>query len=242
MYCSHGCFSATRRGVPLSDNPGRHLTCFQCGKEFFRPGKRLRFARTFCSTECMHSGYRAGGNPNWNGGRRLTLAGYVLAYAPKHPRAHPRLATVPEHILICESALGRHLKGKEEVHHFNEIRSDNRHGNLVICQDHGYHELLHCRRDRKLALGSPNLKRCTFCRGIFSLDGFNRDPRRVDGHGKYCKRCAKSEAAEWRARNMRKTNCANCGGEILRLFNYERPLGAACSSRCGSLLRWSQNV
>lgn len=47
-----------------------------------------------------------------------------------------------EHVLIAEKVLGRRLKKGEVVHHWNGIKTDNRHSNLLICT-RPYHAWLH---------------------------------------------------------------------------------------------------
>lgn len=50
---------------------------------------------------------------------------------PDHPRARTN-GYVFEHILVMESALGRHLRRDESVHHRNGVRDDNRLRNLEL--------------------------------------------------------------------------------------------------------------
>lgn len=75
-------------------------------------------------------------------------AGYVLAWAPEHPRASR--GRVFEHILVVEKAIGRRLARDEEVHHVNEIKTDNRPENLVVMK-RGEHQRLHARLRRERA-------------------------------------------------------------------------------------------
>lgn len=98
----------------------------------------------------------------WRGGRYIDTQGYVMVYAPEHPRARPR--HVPEHIIIAEKALGRFLPEGVVVHHGDENRSNNARSNLVICQDDTYHKLLHRRLRAYKACGNANARRCEICR------------------------------------------------------------------------------
>lgn len=100
---------------------------------------------------------------NWKGGRSLNAAGYWLALAPKHPRAHKTNRYVFEHILIAERVIGRFLPPGAEVHHANEEKGDNRSANLVICQDRAYHQLLHRRTRALRGCGNVTWRRCWIC-------------------------------------------------------------------------------
>lgn len=91
-----------------------------------------------------------------NGGK------YMLVRAPGHPRAKNN-GYVLEHVLLAERALGRHLPEEHPVHHVNEDGTDNHRGNLVICQDHAYHFLLHRRAKALRECGNPSFRLCTFC-------------------------------------------------------------------------------
>lgn len=72
-------------------------------------------------------------------------------------------ARVSEHIQIAELALRKSLPKAAEVHHVNCIKTDNRNCNLVICNDHAYHSLLHMRTRALDACGNPNFRKCAIC-------------------------------------------------------------------------------
>ena len=101
---------------------------------------------------------------NWKGGRYISSHGYICVWSPNHPAATPNHGYIYEHRLMAEAALGKVLPPEAEVHHFNDIGSDNAPGNIVLCQDKTYHKLLH-RRTRALnACGHPTWVRCLYCR------------------------------------------------------------------------------
>lgn len=100
----------------------------------------------------------------WKGGR-IVNNGYYMVYAPGHARASVGGGYyVYEHVLIAEQALGRALPAKAEVHHVNEIKTDNTHSNLVICENRGYHRLLHMRMNALQATGNPDARCCSHCK------------------------------------------------------------------------------
>lgn len=76
----------------------------------------------------------------WKGGHTRTNRGYVLTYAPDHPKANPD-GYVLEHRLVMEQHLGRFLETNEIVHHINRDKKDNRLENLVVLSQrkHGTH-------------------------------------------------------------------------------------------------------
>jgi len=87
-------------------------------------------------------------NANWNGGKMI-VDGYIYIYSPGHPFA-TKLKYVAEHRLVMEKKLGRYLTKKEIVHHKNNIKTDNRIGNLILCKNFAEHNSkYHLKQDKK---------------------------------------------------------------------------------------------
>lgn len=69
-----------------------------------------------------------------------------------------------DHVRAAEKALGKPLPAGAVVHHVNEIKSDNRPSNLVICPDKAYHNLIHARMRAMEATGDPFKRKCRICK------------------------------------------------------------------------------
>ena len=120
-------------------------TCRECGREFQPSSGHLRCpacrSRDLCScgerkqgksATCANCRTVAGSsNGRWKGDRTRHKAGYVMAWAPGHPRAG-KGQYVFEHILVMERLLGRHMVPQESVHHRNGVKDDNRPENLEL--------------------------------------------------------------------------------------------------------------
>lgn len=92
---------------------------------------------------------------NWKGGRIVSGNSHPRIYNPDHPRSGKR-NDVFEHIVFAENALGHSLPPNAVVHHHTVDQ-------LVICEDQGYHRLLH-RRTRALAeSGHASWRKCVHC-------------------------------------------------------------------------------
>lgn len=134
VFCACGCGELT----PVAMKTHRNLG--------IRKGDPFRFIQAHVG-RVQPSGESA---HRWQGGRIAHKSGYVMLHQPDHHRS-TTTGYVMEHILIAEKALGRPLPRKHPVHHSNERKDDNRNANLVICESHSYHRLLHRRmRARKL--------------------------------------------------------------------------------------------
>lgn len=114
--------------------------------------------------------------------------GYVIVIMPEHPRANK--GCVPQHVLVAEKAIGRFLPSKHPVHHHNRNRADNANTNLVICENHAYHLLLHKRARIVFAGGDPDVhKICSICKCMKLLTEFGSDNYNPDGVNNKCSRC-----------------------------------------------------
>ncbi len=95
-----------------------------------------------------------GSAPNWSG--FIDTRGYLrVRFSNKQ---------APLHVHIAEAALGRPLRGTEQIHHVNEIKTDNSPSNLVICPANDYHRLLHVRTAALEACGNANWLKCQYCK------------------------------------------------------------------------------
>lgn len=101
-------------------------------------------------------------HPRWKGGR-FCRNGYVHVKAPGHPNAD-HAGYVREHILVVEQAMGKVLRVSAEVHHVNNEKADNGPSNLVACEDHAYHMLLHRRQRAFDECGHADWSYCVFCK------------------------------------------------------------------------------
>jgi hypothetical protein len=78
-----------------------------------------------------------GNRNNWRGGIFTDYRGYVRIFTKTHPY-RGKNNYVSQHRLVMEAHIGRYLEHKEQVHHINNIRNDNRIENLkiVTCSEH----------------------------------------------------------------------------------------------------------
>lgn len=105
------------------------------------------------------------------------------------------------HVRMVEKILGRVLPPGVEVHHVNEVTSDNRPENLVVCQDRQYHRTLHARQRALDACGNANWKHCTYCKQYDDPSNMTgRASRGQEINTFYHKACAAQRVREGKAR------------------------------------------
>lgn len=76
--------------------------------------------------------------PSRSAGRTVHFDKYVFEDAPEHPRAN-RWGFVPQHRLVAEHYLGRHLLRKEVVHHEDRNKTNNDPSNLWVFESQSAH-------------------------------------------------------------------------------------------------------
>jgi hypothetical protein len=111
---------------------GIEKPCEVCGKMMYvQPNQLKRGEGRYCSRACkgrrMAETLRPWARPE----EKLTTSnGYVLVWAPGHPRASKK--RVFEHILVAEQKIGRPLVKGEEVHHVDLDKQNNDPSNLMV--------------------------------------------------------------------------------------------------------------
>lgn len=104
----------------------------------------------------------------------ISTHGYETTFCPRHPKAHK--GYVYTHILIAESVLGKSLPPRAVVHHVDGDKQEYQ-GNMVICEDESYHQLLHQRERALRACGHASWRKCKSCGTYDSLSAMRKTGR-----------------------------------------------------------------
>jgi hypothetical protein len=116
----------------------------------------------------------------------LCTNGYMATFMPHHPMAASN-GYIYVHRIVMATKLGRMLTSDEEVHHKNEMKTDNRVSNLEVLTS-SEHRKLHRKSGKRLRdPGEPNpLVFCQCgCEERFPMfDDQGRYRRFISGHNK----------------------------------------------------------
>lgn len=146
---------------------------------------------------------------NWQGGKILRSDGYVGINLPDHPRANHN-GYVLEHVLVVENALGKPLPIQAEVHHVDEDKTHNDNSNLVVCENHAYHKLLHQRMRALDECGDPNAQRCCICHSYER----QTEMKVVQGRGKRDWRQAYHQSCNTRKARLRRARLQSSNPDL----------------------------
>jgi hypothetical protein len=78
----------------------------------------------------------------------------------------------------AEIALGHPLSPDIEVHHINKTKNG---GPIVVCENHSYHMLLHARTKSIAATGTPNNRKCVYCKQWDTISNMSLHSKHVKG-------------------------------------------------------------
>ena len=144
-------------GFLLGDTMGKLCEC-GCGQKTNirrrKPNRYINGHRSKVQPTMMES-------HAWKGGIHY-IKGRCLVYNPKHPQANS-VGYILRYRITAEKALGKSLPTLSVVHHIDGIKDNDNNDNIVICENDGYHQLLHQRQRAYLACGFANWRKCTIC-------------------------------------------------------------------------------
>lgn len=121
---------------------------------------------------------------------RLDTDGRARIRMPNHPNTNSD-GYIFNSVLVAEKALEKILPKKVKVHHTKEINDDR---SIVICEDHGYHMLLHARQRIVDAGGNPRIQKiCCTCKKLKFHFEFTKCKSHWDGLQANCKECQRRD-------------------------------------------------
>ena len=159
---------APHRYTPTTDEIPTGLCECGCGQQTpiaTYTARRLRYFKGHPRPYIPEHGLHAK-TPNPRGpkskhfvGRRRSFQGYIYVYRPDHPlcsKGKNMLGYIREHRVVWEEANGRLLDRREDVHHVNGIKDDNRPENLIALSK-ADHRRLHASEAKQFLSASAQI-------------------------------------------------------------------------------------
>ncbi len=131
---------------------------------------------------------------SWKGGKIKNYNNRTMIHQPDHPRAQGNAGYVFQSILIAEKVLGKILPEGTIVHHSDGDQTNDKNNNLVICQNQGYHQLLHQRKRAYDACGNASWRKCKYCKKYDNPPNLKFDK---NGRNQYHSACHKQRCKEY---------------------------------------------
>jgi hypothetical protein len=170
----------------VKTNPSGLCLC-GCGQET-RIARQSKTERGWIRGQPIRfiSGHNGRGNLHydWKGGQTHNGQGYLMTRAVGHEKAiRMKGGYVYDHILRAEETLGKSLPRKAVVHHHPSKESPQC---LIICENQGYHLLLHRRHRALRECGDVHWRRCLICHKLDSPENLKIDTLNRHYHKKMC--------------------------------------------------------
>lgn len=102
---------------------------------------------------------------------------------------------------IVEDILDYQLPNTAVVHHVNGNIQDNNPSNLVVCQNHAYHRMIHAREVALKECGHADWRKCKYCHEYDSIENLYFPPNNEYAMHKRC------NAKYHRERRIRISKC-----------------------------------
>jgi hypothetical protein len=122
---------------------------------------------------------------NWTDKPIIASNGYVLVFVGKDHHLADIRGYAYQHRVIAEQFIGRRLRPQEQVHHINNVKTDNRPENIEIMPSLAHHRVRHRKHfDRRLPNEDNPPVSCACGCGLNFLryDTCGRPRRYVTGH------------------------------------------------------------
>ena len=175
-YCSRKCWIWSVMGHP-SYTKGKHWKMpegFGEKVKIWMKGNKnaLGSKRTLGMREKYRQSKLGAKNPNWQGGRTITVQGRIKILKPEHPRAD-KSGYVFRSIVVMEGKVGRYVSRKEVVHHISGNKIDDRPENLWLFKNTNVHLSYHRNQDLTYEIWAGRIYKNLIRKSIIKMFGID---------------------------------------------------------------------